>query len=378
MAQTIMYPGIDNSPKTIITGEVTATDTTIPIESAAALPEGPNLATLGTGDNAEVLLYTSIADNVLQGCVRGVGGTARVWAAGTNIYRAYTNKDHQIFIDNIRDLDSNKLDKTGSAENLTAAFTAAASRSNISSGEKISISFGKISKWFTDLKALAFKATVGTSDISDGAVTNARMANMSAQTIKGNSASSAASPTDLSAADVRTLLNVSDGADVTGKTLEAAPAIDTVTDNDRMILEDMSASANSRTKHILWSSVKSMLKAYFDSLYSAKSHASTHTSTGSDKITPADIGAATPASELTAILPASGWAGNTNTVSDLTKVTVNSKGAVSVADSASAEQRTAARAAQLHKTGQAAGSITITADGVIPSIDIPITILLVD
>lgn len=51
--------------------------------------------------------------------------------------------------------------KTGnviiSGSDIIATFTQAATRTNIASGEDVATSFGKIMKWFTDLKALAFK-----------------------------------------------------------------------------------------------------------------------------------------------------------------------------------------------------------------------------
>ena len=51
---------------------------------------------------------------------------------------------------------SGKLDKTGDASSTTASFAAASSRENVKTGEKMSVLFGKIAKWFTDLKAVAF------------------------------------------------------------------------------------------------------------------------------------------------------------------------------------------------------------------------------
>lgn len=60
---------------------------------------------------------------------------------------------------------SNKLDKTGDASNTTSTFTIASSRTNISSGEKLSVIFGKIAKWFSDLKAVAFSGSY--TDLSD-------------------------------------------------------------------------------------------------------------------------------------------------------------------------------------------------------------------
>lgn len=49
-----------------------------------------------------------------------------------------------------------KLDTTGNASNVTNTFTQASTRTNLNSGEKLSISLGKIMKWFIDLKTVAF------------------------------------------------------------------------------------------------------------------------------------------------------------------------------------------------------------------------------
>ncbi len=48
------------------------------------------------------------------------------------------------------------LTKTGDGSDVTAAFTEADSRTNIATGEKLSVLFGKIKKFFTDLKTVAF------------------------------------------------------------------------------------------------------------------------------------------------------------------------------------------------------------------------------
>jgi hypothetical protein len=61
---------------------------------------------------------------------------------------------------------TNKLDKTGNGSNVTAAFTAATTRANVATGEKLSVLFGKIAKWFADLGSLAFKSTVAKSDLA--------------------------------------------------------------------------------------------------------------------------------------------------------------------------------------------------------------------
>ena len=59
-----------------------------------------------------------------------------------------------------------KLAKTGDGSNVTAAFTAATTRAQLTTGEKLSVLFGKIAKWFADLGSLAFKSTVAKSDLA--------------------------------------------------------------------------------------------------------------------------------------------------------------------------------------------------------------------
>lgn len=49
-----------------------------------------------------------------------------------------------------------KMDKTGDASNAVAKFSQAGSRTNLTSGEKLSLSLGKAMKWFADLKTVAF------------------------------------------------------------------------------------------------------------------------------------------------------------------------------------------------------------------------------
>lgn len=61
---------------------------------------------------------------------------------------------------------SGKLDKNGDGSEVTAAFTAAETRANIATGEKLYVLFGKIAKWFSDLGALAFKDKVAKTDLT--------------------------------------------------------------------------------------------------------------------------------------------------------------------------------------------------------------------
>ena len=63
-----------------------------------------------------------------------------------------------------------RYDDDGS--NVTAAFTAATTRANIATGEKLSVLFGKVAKWFSDLGSLAFKSTVEKSDLASDVQTS--------------------------------------------------------------------------------------------------------------------------------------------------------------------------------------------------------------
>lgn len=78
---------------------------------------------------------------------------------------------------------SNKLDKTGDGSNVTAAFTAASSRTNIATGEKLSVLFGKIAKWFSDLGSLAFKSTVAKTDLASDVQTSLGKADSALQSV---------------------------------------------------------------------------------------------------------------------------------------------------------------------------------------------------
>lgn len=87
----------------------------------------------------------------------------------------------------------NKLNKTGDGSNVTAAFTEAGTRANIATGEKLSVLFGKIAKWFSDLGSLAFKSTVAKSDLAQDVQTSLGKADSALQSapkttalLKGN------------------------------------------------------------------------------------------------------------------------------------------------------------------------------------------------
>lgn len=90
-----------------------------------------------------------------------------------------------------------------------------------------------------------------TSDLVDSNVTNAKLANMANSTIKGNVSGSAAAPSDLTVAQVRGIIT------------EGTSEVDAIADGDKFVIEDVSATAGVRTKHVLWSAIKTALRSIF-------------------------------------------------------------------------------------------------------------------
>lgn len=89
-----LYPGIAFSPQVVLTANVGEADTIIQVSDVNAFPPAPNLATIGTDENGETILYTAKTADALSGCQRGVEGTAHAWDAGELIGRNFTAKDH--------------------------------------------------------------------------------------------------------------------------------------------------------------------------------------------------------------------------------------------------------------------------------------------
>jgi len=163
MAQTTMYAGANNSPQTTLTQAITAGDTTIPVASVAGLPAAPNIITIGTDDDAELVRYGGVSGVQLTNCERGFNGTtAKIWAQDELVYRGYTEYDHAAFKANIEDLSTSKLGKTDDGKDVTVTFTAAGTKANVTTGEKLSVIIGKLAKWFTSFGGAAW-LNVGTA-----------------------------------------------------------------------------------------------------------------------------------------------------------------------------------------------------------------------
>ena len=97
---------------------------------------------------------------------------------------------------------ANKLDKTGDGSNVTAAFTAASTRVNIATGEKLSVLFGKIGKWLGELGSLAFKSSVSKSDLASDVQTSLGKADSALQSAPVTSVNSKTGAVSLVKGDV--------------------------------------------------------------------------------------------------------------------------------------------------------------------------------
>lgn len=104
MALDTMYPGQVNSPATTLSSGIDSTQTTIPVADPTKLPDAPNLAVIGTGEDAETILYTGKDASNLTGCTRGLQGAAKAWDSGIPVARRFTEKDYATLVANLEDL----------------------------------------------------------------------------------------------------------------------------------------------------------------------------------------------------------------------------------------------------------------------------------
>ena len=105
-----------------------------------------------------------------------------------------------------------------------------------------------------------------TADVKSDSIANTMLANMAADTIKGRAnGAGTGDPTDLTATQVRTIINVASGADVTGTAITALATKTPPVDADAVVITDSAAS--DAPKRTTWANIKATLKTYFDTLY---------------------------------------------------------------------------------------------------------------
>ena len=136
-----MYAPQANSPATTTVGALSTGTVQFDVLDADILPAAPMLLVLG-GDtqNAETVLMTAKSGNTLT-VTRAVQGTARSWAAGTQVARLFTAKDHEALIANIQALNTDKLEGITAAEVVTGAPGSQAQVEIVESGADVTIKF---------------------------------------------------------------------------------------------------------------------------------------------------------------------------------------------------------------------------------------------
>lgn len=125
-----MYPGIVNSPVTELAAAIDDAQTTIDVLDGVALPDAPNLATIGQGSGAETILYTVKTENTLSGVTRGFQGVAVSHQQGTKVARNFTEHDYAALVANINELESSKETPAGAQAKADAAQAAATQAAN--------------------------------------------------------------------------------------------------------------------------------------------------------------------------------------------------------------------------------------------------------
>lgn len=137
-----MYPGQVNSPTTELAEAIDDSQTSIEVVDSSILPDAPNLATIGAGENAETILYTEKTGDVLSGVTRGFQGTARTWSAGSKVSRVFTEYDYNALKENIETLkenvDTNADDIVNLQDDLDAHKADVATQINDLDAEKAS------------------------------------------------------------------------------------------------------------------------------------------------------------------------------------------------------------------------------------------------
>ena len=214
MAWQTMFNTKAFSPTTTLTQEIGSSDTRIYVADVSVFPAVPTLATIGiASDLAEVVRVTAIGNNFID-VERGYVGAAKSFTANAPISRNFSSKDQDIIQANLQFLKDNALFEV-KAENIPA-----------------------------------------------NSISNDKLAQTATNTIKGRKSASQGNVEDLSASDVRTMLDIQKGADVTNTVLEAAGDT-TIADNDKLVLVDVSVSSGSKIRTVLWSAIKTALNNLF-------------------------------------------------------------------------------------------------------------------
>ena len=209
-----MYTPQAFSPQTTLSQDIGASDTRIYVANVNVFPTPPTLATIGTdAASAETVKVTAKGTNYID-VQRGLLGTAKSWTTNSVIARNFSAADQTAIQNNINTLNATKLE------------------------------------------------SVEADDVANNTLTNDKLAKVATNTLKGRKSVNQGNVEDLSASDVRAMLDIQKGADVTHTVLEAAGDT-TIADNDKLVLVDVSVSSGSKIRTVLWSAIKTALNNLF-------------------------------------------------------------------------------------------------------------------
>ena len=209
-----MYTPQAFSPQTALSQDIGASDTRIYVVNVNVFPTPPTLATIGTdAASAETVKITAKGTNFID-VQRGLLGTAKSWTTNSVIARNFSAADQTAIQNNINTLNAMKLE------------------------------------------------SVEADDVVNNTLTNDKLAKVATNTLKGRKSVNQGNVEDLSASDVRAMLDIQKGADVTNTVLEAAGDT-TIADNDKLVLVDVSVSSGSKIRTVLWSAIKTVLNNLF-------------------------------------------------------------------------------------------------------------------
>lgn len=233
------------------------------------------------------------------------------------------------------------LDSDSDVSNTTVEFTPSQTREAIATGESLATIFGKIAKWLADLKTVAFSGKY--TDLSEIPTTFAPSTHANTHALNGVDP---ILPSSIGAQSEITVNGILKG-DGSGNITAAEAGSDYIT------ITQLASKQNTID-------VSGILKGDGNG--------------GISSATP-NTDYAIPSQAITATLLASGWADNSQTLT-VSGVTATSNGLLRIAQTATAEQFTAWGAALPRITAQAADSITVTIAGTVPTVDIPVEVIL--
>lgn len=171
------YKPMPRSPYTELDGPIDAYQTTIPVVNGAALPDGPNVATIGIGASSETIQYDVKNGDVLEGVTRGYSpaGSASAWDNLTPIARVLSPQDIEALQNRVEqaedDIEQLDTDLSGDISTLDGRTTTVEGRLNTYDSTTIPAIEGDISSAQGDITTLQGDVSDLDTNKADKAIT---------------------------------------------------------------------------------------------------------------------------------------------------------------------------------------------------------------